>query len=814
MTGTISPVTGMRLTFMGMIAEYGRIEIPLIQRDYAHGRNSATSIRNRILDSLFDALDQGHQLSLDFVYGELDDSFTPIDGQQRLTTLFLLHWMLALAANRLQEFQRRMVDEQKRPRFCYTTRPASSRFFRHLLTIHELNPVEEICGQIENSPKFFFSWRQDPTVASALVVLGAIQDRLAKRRDTSNLYARLTDEHSALITVDTLDLGHFGLSDEIYVKMNARGKELTGFEKFKAWLIERHPNLRWPEAQDDLGQWPVLMDGDWLDLFWAFHHGKAKPAEAAGIAYFRTVIALATNFHAAEGRYKSAWESAADSGDDTVWDELFTENSLVFVFRSLALLSVRDAGGLAIVGVRQRLLEFLRLPGASESAPFLLLMEDESARITFPVRLWLHAICVVLMWEFPARTNNQNHWFRIVRNILDNNDIDADKYQLLVRCIDDLATAARDAHDGDVLRALIDESTKVHGADGFQIVQERLKASLMCQLPDGGDWEAALIEAEAHAMFGGEIGLILTEGCTLDQFRSRWECVSNLLGNEGSKIGDPREWLLLRAVLAKAGDIGMTYQQKINFDGAYRSWAELLNGGSGMRGVPKTIKENFRRGFRDLVDELRGHIDLLAGVKNVIFGYRENGFWVADLVRYGPALLEQSRDKKVQQYYNEGVYVFNKSNLSEDDILLGPGARMRNALIDRMRSAAVGPWLLDTEDRVVAVSEGMPPLVMYAGHTIQLNRQLEGDADDVGVYCKLYSGSLELGVESAADSQPFPIGYPESADIRDLGYRIRELLADENAFVNQLLRPALAQIEELTAEESYPEVQQDSRHLQ
>lgn len=32
-------------------------------------------------------------INLDFIYGNLDgDTFLPLDGQQRLTTLFLLHW--------------------------------------------------------------------------------------------------------------------------------------------------------------------------------------------------------------------------------------------------------------------------------------------------------------------------------------------------------------------------------------------------------------------------------------------------------------------------------------------------------------------------------------------------------------------------------------------------------------------------------------------------------------------------------------------------------------------------------------------------
>ena len=68
-----------------------RIKIPIIQRDYAQGRNSdaVARIRANFLDVLHDALTTGTLLSLDFVYGEvINETLYPLDGQQRLTTLW------------------------------------------------------------------------------------------------------------------------------------------------------------------------------------------------------------------------------------------------------------------------------------------------------------------------------------------------------------------------------------------------------------------------------------------------------------------------------------------------------------------------------------------------------------------------------------------------------------------------------------------------------------------------------------------------------------------------------------------------------
>ncbi len=95
---------GDRVTFNELLDIVNFIEIPIIQRDYAQGRKDQSEVRNAFLDSLFSALikdktyDDQPSLNLDFVYGDIDntDTLSVLDGQQRLTTLFLLHWFLAV----------------------------------------------------------------------------------------------------------------------------------------------------------------------------------------------------------------------------------------------------------------------------------------------------------------------------------------------------------------------------------------------------------------------------------------------------------------------------------------------------------------------------------------------------------------------------------------------------------------------------------------------------------------------------------------------------------------------------------------------
>ena len=77
------------------------VEIPMIQRDYAQGRKDKKTsyIREKFLKDIYSALsneEDNAELNLDFIYGYVENkTFIPLDGQQRITTLFIIYWFLA-----------------------------------------------------------------------------------------------------------------------------------------------------------------------------------------------------------------------------------------------------------------------------------------------------------------------------------------------------------------------------------------------------------------------------------------------------------------------------------------------------------------------------------------------------------------------------------------------------------------------------------------------------------------------------------------------------------------------------------------------
>lgn len=95
---------GTTLDFWSLLQKH-RIEVPIIQRDYAQGRVDKKEIRDKFLNALFQSINDESGIKLDFIYGSVESGiFQPLDGQQRLTTLFLLHWYASIKDYHLYAF--------------------------------------------------------------------------------------------------------------------------------------------------------------------------------------------------------------------------------------------------------------------------------------------------------------------------------------------------------------------------------------------------------------------------------------------------------------------------------------------------------------------------------------------------------------------------------------------------------------------------------------------------------------------------------------------------------------------------------------
>ena len=260
---------GKQDTFWNLINEY-KIVVPKIQRDYVQGRENKTVEKNReeFVKELIGSLAENKPMSLNFVYGTIQNSneFIPIDGQQRLTTLFLLHLYVFAKKGNKDEIE---VLQKK---FSYQTRYTTNRFLEKLAG--ELpKMLNSACNVnlidiIRDSGWYVTPWDNDPNICSCLVMLQTIHAAYKDKgmeNDIDNICKRLKGEegNNCPITFMWLQLDKsFGSDNQLYIRMNSRGKQLTDFENFKAELYEK------VLAGKDTEEFKKKIDGEWYSMLW------------------------------------------------------------------------------------------------------------------------------------------------------------------------------------------------------------------------------------------------------------------------------------------------------------------------------------------------------------------------------------------------------------------------------------------------------------------------------------------------------------------------------------------------------------------
>lgn len=266
-------------TFWELIENY-RIVIPIIQRDYVQGRADEEDKREDFLEALYQAIIAPRLLHLDFIYGSSeDDKLYPLDGQQRLTTLFLLHWYFAMKEEKIESVRDTLL------RFSYATRTSTRDFCEFIVNLDDVSFGVDIVDSIKDKYGYYYMWDQDPSISSMLRMICAIN---SKFEDVSNAFDLLISNDSP-ITFNFLDIEKYALKDELYIKMNARGKPLSIFENFKAKFIQVMSEKGLP-----YDHFEHSIDSTWTDLLWDYRsNDNTMDKEFMNLfAYFTEMIYL------------------------------------------------------------------------------------------------------------------------------------------------------------------------------------------------------------------------------------------------------------------------------------------------------------------------------------------------------------------------------------------------------------------------------------------------------------------------------------------------------------------------------------------
>lgn len=566
-------------SFYQLISKY-QIEIPIIQRDYAQGRDNtkAADVRKSLVEKMKIAVeDEDKSLFFDFVYGRIDgNKFIPFDGQQRLTSLFLFHKYVFEKCQSESNCRHNgnCICKEILKRFSYATRQ-SSRDFCEKLVQENVIPSDDkkVSDNIKNLSWFYPDWQKDPTIIGMLTMLDEIHNQMNGKKNVKVVAEKLTSGCNCPITFHFVDMGEHKLSDETYVKMNARGKQLTPFENFKAsleqYLEEKNEQKllsRLKGKYDESKQKYTGIDGSWLDLFWEVtnknkqeNEGKELPDSLMMSFFNRHFMNVWRCWYENNSKTEKERENLSEDENNKQkeWDRFnsrikkempFYPTKDDFVSFSIYRYVIDNCGTECCLTPIFNICDALitKVNNIENDCQAVWNRDKETTlqwdlyqgdknknnRETYPSRVAFYAL--MKYFKTSPDTNSLAQWMRVVWNITENSTIDSEEtYHAALRLIDELSE-----HSHQIYEFLNNPSSTIKSKHAeMQVNEEITKAKQILEennserkyaggnkKSDGSDyilWEEIIKDAEKYAFFKGAIRFLFTDG-NWDAFDTKW----------------------------------------------------------------------------------------------------------------------------------------------------------------------------------------------------------------------------------------------------------------------------------------------------
>lgn len=560
---------GEKCSFMELAAQYA-IEIPVIQRDYAQGRQvgKAPMIRNIFLNDLYRVIQDwnidGHAvpMELHFIYGIMDGKkFIPLDGQQRLTTLFLLHWYLALKDGGLDQeittfFSAAEKGEPITVRkallhFCYRTRKSSEKFIHSLVEQASAQLLQDsfaedhtykneiagrfkdygnenniIAANIINKGWFFPSWENDPTVESMLVMLGAIHEKF---RAAEGFLAKMVSGNPP-VTFRLLDIEQKN-KDVFYIRMNSRGKALTHFENFKAELL----GCMQDKAQKNT--FVERVESSWTKFFWQYRNA-AYLYDDQMLNSLRAFFAYEVALSAADDKQTilerfindaylpfeiyQALDLLVEDKLEGVWGKMDVLCRHTCLMRRVAdknveaILGREDANNINNRSLLNRMMNNYNVP-------------EYTDKLSYPDRVWLYAyVCFFEGDEGSSDTDALRKWLRVTKHLTQYSQIDTgERFSSALRGIREMLPGRQDIY------AWLEPDRNLFFFRGEVCKEECLKAALRQR--QSCDWNGILNEIEEHPYLDGQVMFLLEYADITKEKVVSWQADSETAAYDGLK---------------------------------------------------------------------------------------------------------------------------------------------------------------------------------------------------------------------------------------------------------------------------------------
>jgi hypothetical protein len=229
--------------------------------------------------------------NIGFIYAYNDEEFAGryflIDGQQRITSAFLILLTLAHRNRGLTERFRSTYFEEGTLKFDYKVRDASHDFLSKLVPYLLDTPDEKVDEQM-----WMYS-DSDTTIQNLFKNFHALQRFFSSSSFRQSLLEnKVTEEDLYSYLEECTEFYYFDTNiseqgEDLYIYMNARGEQVQSNENVKADLLSRLKTL---EEKNEYGaKWEA-----WQDFFWQ-NKGKSNKNADAGFNEFLACVSGLTN---------------------------------------------------------------------------------------------------------------------------------------------------------------------------------------------------------------------------------------------------------------------------------------------------------------------------------------------------------------------------------------------------------------------------------------------------------------------------------------------------------------------------------------
>lgn len=398
---------------------------------------------------------------------------------------------------------------------------------------------------------FFEAWKHDPTVSGMLNTLDTIHELLKDKEINEERYWQLLE--NGAVTFYWLDLEEHQLTDELYLKMNARGKQLSKFENFKASLVKRINDEQWESEKKVEETFSYKMDTTYTDLFWQYR-GDQTVIDNEAMNFFAGMAMIA--------------HALRDKSDHKRIEELYHYPLLV---------TASDFS----VGDFDLITEFLDLYSKPEDFYIDTPLWDkdfkaDSGKTFFEVFVKDNASVYRQRVFFYALTQlfikvednvKREDFIRVVRNIIENASISVETFAGAIKLMQELLKGSQDIY------SYLSKTAIQSKFASYQVEQEIDKAK---RIVADSQWKEAIWEAEDHPMFKGDIGFLLLETeNNLDLFKKRYEVAKEMFDENGVKGKYRENALLLRALISRF-DSWYLFWDSLSLDSSSETWKRFL----------------------------------------------------------------------------------------------------------------------------------------------------------------------------------------------------------------------------------------------